>query len=192
MMPVGETCRIQRSLFTQAPRRGVPGNWASDVGHSRVQDISLAGALTLRLLRVLRGLDPGLPDLAVVLRPLPSTLLWVANLIDRALQIVELRLVKYQRVHELTCLWIVLGQVLADYRRYLCRVIQLAKSILWILQIPEVVALVHPVRRPRHQGELLPVAVAPLDLGENTLRARFNEFLLEAVGRNDPIVDYPH
>src|SRR5215211_5691560 len=45
---------------------------------------------------------------------------------------------------------LVLGQVLVDYRRYSCWVIQLTKSIIWVLQIPEIVPLVHPVRRPRY------------------------------------------
>src|SRR5829696_4098972 len=157
------------------------------------RSIEVHRTLALRLLRrILRGLNPGLPDVAVVLCPLSSTLQRVAHLLDRALQIVELILVEYQRVHKRVSRWLVLGQVLVDYRRYPCWVIQLTKTIMCVLQIPDVVPLVHPVRRPRYQGELLPVVVEPLDLGEHTLRARFDELLLKSVGGHDLIVDHPH
>src|SRR5829696_1106139 len=88
------------SLYSLRPRPLI--HPASEKGCSQKQDIFLAGALALRLLRVLRSLDPGLPDLAVVLRPLPSPRERIALLNDRALQIVELLFIEYERVHKRT------------------------------------------------------------------------------------------
>src|SRR4028118_935262 len=90
-----------------------------------------AGALALRLLLllgILRGFDPWLPDFWVILRPPPGTLHRVARLVNRALQVVELILVEYQRIHKRVGHRVVLGQVLADYSGYPRRVVQLPQS----------------------------------------------------------------
>ncbi len=80
--------------------------------HNQATFSGTLALILLLLLGILRGFDPGLPDFGVILSPPPSTLQRVTHLVDRALQVVELILVEYQRVHERVGYRVILGQVL--------------------------------------------------------------------------------
>ena len=56
--------------------------------------------LVLSLLRHPCGVEPGLHDIGVVLRPLPSAFEWVTHLVDPVLKIVDLLLIEAQRPQE--------------------------------------------------------------------------------------------
>src|SRR5918994_5014043 len=97
------------------------------------QDITLRKLLHFRLLlllllRVLGGLPPGPPDLGVVLRPSSGPLMRIVCLTARALQIADLLLVEYQRIHERVGHRVFLGQVLVDYRGYARRIVKLPQG----------------------------------------------------------------
>ena len=137
MRAYGSLIRVIHTLYEYA--ESCSGGVGAPVSHFPVR-------LFLLFQGTLGGLDPGLPHFAVVLRPPLGSLVRIAHFVDPAFQIVELLLVEDQRVQEPRGHRVILGQLLVDYGRYTSRVVQLSESVLGVLQVPQRVALVHPVR----------------------------------------------
>src|SRR5215217_6304326 len=144
----------------------------------------------LRLPCVLRGVDPGLHGVAVVLvlQPGPRCLRIILR-VD-VLYLVDLILGKRQRLHEGVGYGVIVREVLVDDRRDRRPIVQVTKGVLWVLKILKIVPLVHPVRPPGHKGELLLVVITAVYLGEHARCARLHVLLLKTVRRYDA-VGYP-
>ena len=93
---------------------------------------------------------------------------------DSVLEVVDLLLVERQRVHERVRYGIVLRQVVVYDRRERRRVVHVLERVAWVVEVGEIVPLIHSVWRPGDKDEVLPVVVALLDLGEHTRCTRLN------------------
>src|SRR5215203_168047 len=91
------------------------------------------------MLRLLRGVYPGLHHVAVVLRPSPGTRERVARRVNGAFEVVDLLLGERQRLHEGVGYRLVVWKLFTygggDARWF----VKLAQSVLWVIEINEVV-----------------------------------------------------
>src|SRR5215213_8663607 len=121
--------------------------------------ISTSGPLpyeptALGLPGVPRRLYPGPRDVAVLGDPSLRAHQRVVLVVDRVLQAVDLLLGERQRVHERVGYGVLLPQAPAHDGRAFGRVVRRAHSVFGVLQIPDIVPLIHPVRRPGEEDEL--------------------------------------
>src|SRR5215212_5253480 len=124
-------------------------------------------------------------DFAVLGDPMPRPHQRGVLLVDLQLQGVDLLLGELQRVHEGTGFGVFLAQIPPHDCRALGRIVRRPLGVLGVLQVPDVVPLIHPVRRSGQEDEVLPEGVQVPDLGEHACGGCLYELLLEAVSRND-------
>src|SRR5215212_10360919 len=111
------------------------------------------------LLCLLGGLDPGSHNVLVVLEPVTHALLGAVRpgLVDLRFHFVDLLLVEREGSEERVSRGVVLAKIHVDYGGDLGRLVEVALEVFRVIEVADVIADVHPVRRPRVEHYGLPL-----------------------------------